>query len=377
MAKHTRDSWGSLQYDAKKRKARIRYWAEGADGYKRRSKTIRNCTRKEAEAARAALMLEHGEDAPCPTVQQAWERYALPYYQKKVDEGSYSAHTLNIHKSRWRVHIEPRWGNAYCDTITPLAMQQWFDKLAYRTAIDCNKILRRLFKLVSKYHQNVRNIMLEGYDMPHRSKVNGHDNDPWSPDELMDIWDACRDTWLEASILLRGYAGCRPGESLAVKSNDVQVVMKSPVIVASIVLDDQILGHGYGKVSTMKNDQSERITLIAGMPAERLIHLAENAQGYVTNDGMGNWVKQERFNKAFYSKIKSNGIARHPIKNMRKTWETAIRWQMGLPPWISEPLMGHKMPGVTAQYYDRPTIRMMAEKYAEGYMRYPFGEKKI
>ena len=43
---------------------RLRYWAEGPDGYKRRSKTIRNATRKDAERVRSELMLAHGDDAP-------------------------------------------------------------------------------------------------------------------------------------------------------------------------------------------------------------------------------------------------------------------------------------------------------------------------
>ena len=72
--------------------------------------------------------------------------------------------------------------------------------------------------------------------------------------------------------------------------------------------------------------------------------------------------------------IAEHGIVRHPHKNMRKTWETAVRWEMKLPPWLSEPLMGHKLPGVTARFYDSPSLERMADVYAEGYLRYPFGE---
>ena len=118
MANRTRNrraSWGSLQYDAKTRTARIRYWAEGPDGYRRRSKTIRDATRKEAEQARAALMLEHGDDAPCPTVQQVWERWVLPEMQQKVDGGDMSNRSMTLYTGSYRREIETRWGATPCD----------------------------------------------------------------------------------------------------------------------------------------------------------------------------------------------------------------------------------------------------------------------
>ena len=102
--------------------------------------------------------------------------------------------------------------------------------------------------------------------------------------------------------------------------------------------------------------------------------VAETGDGYLTNDGLGNWVKQQRVYKAVNKMLAQAGVTMHPQKNMRKTWETAVRWEMKLPPWLSEPLMGHKLPGVTSHYYDKPSVRKMAEIYAEGYLRYPFGE---
>ena len=148
------------------------------------------------------------------------------------------------------------------------------------------------------------------------------------------------------------------------------------VTICTVEVDDQILAHGIGLADRTKNKQSTRVAFIAGTPAERLAELAEEAgDGYLTNDGFGNWVKQQRVYKNLDKVIAENGIVRHPHKNMRKTWETAVRWEMKLPPWLSEPLMGHKLPGVTAHFYDKPSIERMADVYAEGYLRYPFGEK--
>lgn len=376
MAKRSkrRDSWGSIAEIERGKRYRIRYWAETDEGYKRRSKTVRG-TRKDAEQVRARLLLEHGEDRPCPTVGQAWEQYALPYYQRLIDSGEYAQSTLDTYRSRWNVHVEPRWGDVPCDAVTALDMQKWFDRLDYRTAVDCNKILRRIFKIVTKYHPQVQNVMLAGYDMPSKQRVEEQDKEPWTPDELRQIWDAVRGTWLEAAVILRGYGGLRPGESLAVRGSDVTVREHMGVTVCVVRVDDQVLAHGYGLTDGTKNDQSNRLAFVAGSPAERLAEIAsEVGDGYLTNDGFGNWVKQQRVYKNLDKVIAKNGIVRHPHKNMRKTWETAVRWEMKLPPWLSEPLMGHKLPGVTAQFYDRPSLERMADVYAEGYLRYPFGE---
>lgn len=380
MAKNSRrkrrDSWGSIAYDARNQVGRIRYWGKDENGtYRRMSCTVRG-TRKDVERRRSELMLDHSEDAPCITVGQAWERYTVPYFQRLIDDGDYSKSTLDTYRSRWNVHISPRWADVPCDAVTALEMQKWFDKLDYRTAIDCNKILRRTYKLVTRYHPEVQNVMLAGYDMPSRQRVAEQDKDPWTSAELRQIWDASRGEWFEAAIILRGYGGLRPGESLAVRGSDVQVRRHLGVTVCVVRVDDQVLAHGYGLTEGTKNEQSTRYAFVAGSPGERLAEIAEQVgDGYLTNDGFGGWVKQQRVTKNIDKMLARNGIVRHPHKNMRKTWETAVRWEMKLPPWLSEPLMGHKMPGVTAQFYDRPSIEHMADVYAEGYLRCPFGEK--
>ena len=379
MAKNSRrkrrDSWGSITELEKGRRYRIRYWANDDEGgYRRRSVTVKG-TRLDAERRRSELMLDHSKDAPCPTVGEAWKRYALPQYEKIVSEGEYSQSTLDTYKSRWNVHIEPRWGNVQCDSVTALAMQQWFDRLDYRTAVDCNKVLRRIFRLVTKYHPEIPNIMLAGYDMPSKQRVAEQDKEAWTPEELLQIWRAVYGTWLEPTVLLRGYAGLRPGESLAIKGSDIGSISHMGVTVCTIRVDDQVLAHGYGLTERTKNEQSNRVAFMAGAPAERLLDIrAEVGDGYLTHDGTGSWVKQQRVYRNLDKVIAKNDIVRHPHKNMRKTWETAVRWEMKLPPWLSEPLMGHKLPGVTGHYYDKPSMEKMAEVYAEGYLRYPFGE---
>ena len=88
-----RSAWASVTELEKGQRYRIRYWAKGSDGqYRRRSETVRG-TAMDAERRRAELMLDHSEDAPCPTVGQAWERWALPDMERRVEGGDISVRT--------------------------------------------------------------------------------------------------------------------------------------------------------------------------------------------------------------------------------------------------------------------------------------------
>lgn len=65
------------------------------------------------------------------------------------------------------------------------------------------------------------------------------------------------------------------------------------------------------------------------------------------------------------------------MKNLRASWETALRWSLGLPPWVTERLIGHvPLSGgaVTAYHYDRPGDADLVEVMAEAYAGHPILE---
>ena len=65
---------------------------------------------------------------------------------------------------------------------------------------------------------------------------------------------------------------------------------------------------------------------------------------------------------------------RHPFRNLRNSYETNMRWSMGIPPWLLEPMIGHAGKGVTGMFYDRPSGDMFASAVAEAYAKNPFDE---
>lgn len=102
---HRRADWGSVT-KVSPGVWRIRYWADGPDGYRRRSKTVRG-TRRDVGDALAALRLDHSADAPCPTVGQCWDRWYAPALDAALAEGSKAPNTVRGYRNAYDVHIAP------------------------------------------------------------------------------------------------------------------------------------------------------------------------------------------------------------------------------------------------------------------------------
>ena len=375
MANRTRNrraSWGSLQYDAKTRTARIRYWAEGPDGYRRRSKTIRDATRKEAEQARAALMLEHGDDAPCPTVQQVWERWVLPEMQQKVDGGDMSNRSMTLYTGSYRREIETRWGATPCDQVRPLAVQQWISGMTYSQATYAVMLLRRVLDYAVRYEFVQSNVMREKYLMPSKSTVKKRDDGTWTLDQLGVLWRdvAYGQTW-EAAFLLSAFGGCRVGESLAAKSDDVRAMDVDGMTVAVIDIRRQVSTEGL--TDRLKTSWSYRPVVMVGRAATRMLEIADSCDVWLAGDGVGNPCRRHQIRFGWDAAIKSvPKDMRHPYKNLRNSWQTNMRWVLKLPPWIVEPMLGHVGEGTTGHHYDKPKAEMFAEMLASAYVEHPY-----
>lgn len=360
--KKRRSAWASIQQIDPDR-WRIRYWADGEDGYKRRSCTVRG-TRLDAEKRRAELMLEHGEDAPCPTVADAWERWALPEMERRVESGDLASRTLRQYRSTWGKHVEPRWGRVQCDSVRPLEVQQWIDGLSRNVAVMATSVLSRVLDYAVRYEVAQRNPMRERYIMPSKQTVRKRDDGIWTLAELLSLSEDLRGAWFEPAFLLAAFGGLRVGESLGVMASDVELRKVEGVTVALVSVERQVTNAG--KLSDrLKTQQSRRTAVLVGPPALRLSELSELPDGwFLSHDGMGGFQPQARLN--------SSWSGAHPFCNLRNSWETWCRWTLRVPTWAIETAMGHKLPGVTGEHYDRPVPDMLAELLAEAYRERPF-----
>jgi integrase len=308
-------------------------------------------------------MLDHSADAPCPTVAQAWERWVLPSYERRVDEGTFAKRSLDQYRSAWNRHIKPTWSDTPLDAVRPLAVQQWISGLTYSQALVGVKVLSAIMDAAVRYECVEHNPMREKYLMPSKTTVQQHDKGIWTLAELMSAWDALRGQWFEPAFILAAFGGCRVGESLGVMAHDVELRRIDGVPVALVDVSKQVDAHG-NVSGTLKTDESKRVAIVSGRAALRLAEIAADmpSDWYLTNDGFGGAQSQSRLVRAW----SEFGMA-HPFRNLRNSWQTWMRWEVGLPPYYIEPLMGHKVRGVTGQHYDRPTPEVLAAAVARAY----------
>ena len=254
---------------------RIRYWAEGPDGYRRRSETVRG-SRKDAVERRSALMLEHGDDAPCPTVGQCWERWYRPDLVRMVEEGERAEQTLGQYDSRWRCHVGPRWADVPADEVRPLAVQQWIDTMPHSVAPQAAQVLRATLSYAVRYEAIASNPLDADYVMPPKSTSRERSRETWDVPGLIALCLDARGEWYEAPLLLMSFGGARVAESLGVRAEEVELtrvpVGGVEVSVATAPLRQQVRGAGIVD-ERLKNRWSVRPAVMPGSAGERLAEI--------------------------------------------------------------------------------------------------------
>ena len=365
-----RDAWASITEVRAGECYRIRYWSAGPDGYKRRSKTVRG-SRLDAERVRSELMLLHSEDAPCPTVREVWDSYALPDLQRRVEDGDLAPDTLVQYRRWWAKHVTPTWGHVPCDAVRPLAVQQWLYGLTRSQAANATLVLSKAMDYAVRYGWAATNPMRERYVMPGRSTVNQRDKGTWTLAELRDVWQRLYGTWMEAAFLLSAFGSARVGESLGVLAGEAERHDLGGVPVALVPITRQVAHHGARIAERTKTAESARWLVLVGSAATRLCDIAESMppDWPLTNDGMGGVVSQGRFTDCW----RREGME-HPYRNLRNSWQTWVRWELGLETRYIEVLMGHKLKGTTGQHYDRPHAEQLAAVVADAYRARPYDD---
>lgn len=370
--KQQRADWGSVTEIDKGKRYRLRYWAKDDSGIYRRCSTTVRGTRRDAYDKLAALRLDHSEEAPCPTVGECYERWYLPGKIMQVEGGDLAPVSVTQYKSMWRRHIAPIWADITVDEVHALAVQQWIDELPHNAAIVSIPIFRQILDYAVRYELIDSNPLKIRYRIPSPSTSETRDSGIWSLDELCVIADAIKGEWFEAAYLLGAFGGCRVGESLGIRREDVKLCKYHDVVIAVCKLHAQVTNSNEFSES-LKNKWSYRSVVVPGSYGERLYDIAQTCGGgWLTGNGLGSYARQDTLRRAWERWWAHELPTFHTMQRLRPSWQTYMRWTLGVPPYLIERMMGHVGEGVTGAHYDKPESEQFCYALASAFAQHPF-----
>ena len=357
-----RSTWGS-NTDAGGGYRRLRYWADEHDGrgYVRHSKTIKG-TRRQGDEELARLRVAHSQDRPVPTVKQAYETWWLPEALARVDSGRMTRSTLKNYQSRWNAHIRPALGDLPVSDVRPLVIRDWLQGISSGISNSALVMLRQILDLCVLYECIDANPARGVMPTTIRTKAKERDKTTYTAEEMEGALSAVKGTAAYIPAILCGLGSCRVGEALGVRCDEVEEVEANGTIVAVVPISRQ--ADRAGDVSdTLKTPGSSRVVAIPEPWSLDVLDAARANQpgGWLTPDGVGGPLSQFTFNTVWRRALKGAGIPSIPLRNLRNSWRTIGRWELGIPEDLLEKMMGHAGRGVGEIHYDRPRAEYFAD----------------
>lgn len=365
--KSRRRTWGSITTVS--RGKHVLRWVEGTpEGRKRRSRTFYG-TYKEADAELSRIRVSVGDDAPSPTIGQAYEMWWLPWMERRVQDGRMAKSTVDGYLRSWGRICAPRWSHVPVDRVKPAEVQRWLDGLMDGDARTAMPLLRKVVDFAVKFEVCESNKFRIDYEMP-KAKARTRSADVYDLKRADAMFAAVRGARLEAAFILACFGSCRTGESLAAKVSDVELVESHGIHVALVAIDKAMGESGTKPNDRLKNRQSVRTVAIPGAYAERLAEIAAEraAAGseWLADRGDGLPMNKGALNHEW----RRDAADRIPFSNLRNSWRTFAQAEWGMDYDLLEVLMGHVLPGVSGRHYIRMNPAQLAEQVGAQYARF-------
>lgn len=373
MPRKQRSTWGSITRLGKDR-YRLRWWEDRDDGYARRSEVVRG-TRRAAERRLAEIRSSLDETAPHKrarrkmTVGEAFEMWWLPDAKDRLSVGEMAKSTFDNYMSRWRRHVKPVWGDVAVTDVRPIDVQEWLLGLTKDMASMSLMLMRQVFDMCVRYEVTGRNPAEGRFRMPKRTDRR-HSKDVYTLDEMATALDAVRGTGAYIPAVLCGIGSCRVGESLGVRIDlgEVRTVSASGMTVAVVDVVRNVDRDGHvGADHVLKTPQSERPVVV---PEPWSLDVLSVEGTWLCDRGTGLPLSQKAVNRIWSQSLESCGIKPIPFRNLRNSWRTFMRWELGIQEDLLEAMMGHAGKNVGEVHYDRPREEVFAQTVADAWVRY-------
>lgn len=373
MPRKQRSTWGSITRLGKDR-YRLRWWEERDDGYARRSEVVRG-TRRAAERRLAEIRSSLDETAPHRmarhklTVGEAFEMWWLPDAKDRLSVGEMAKSTFDNYVSRWRCHVRPVWGDVALTDVRPIDVQEWLLGLTKDMASMSLMLMRQVFEMCVRYEATDRNPVAGRFRMPKRADRR-HSKDVYTLDEMTTALDAVKGTGAYVPAVLCGIGSCRVGESLGARIDlgEVRKITACGMTIAVVDVVRNVDRNGHvGPDHALKTPQSERPVVI---PEPWSIDVLSVGGTWLCDRGTGSPLSQSSVNHIWLRSLESSGIKPIPFRNLRNSWRTFMRWELGIQEDLLEAMMGHAGKNVGEVHYDRPREEVFAQTVADAWVRY-------
>lgn len=370
-----RSSWGTNEPAARKGYRRLRYWADKRDGrgYRRCSETIRG-SKRAGDARLAELRLLHASDTGSPTLGRIYADWWLPEARERLAEGDLAQATFDLYATVWKNTVSPAWAGVAVADIAPLDVQSWLMGLTKWNAVNGKSLAGAVADKAVLLGMIDSNPFKRPYRMPRAGEV--RERGIWMLEQVESAAAALEGTALEVPAILAGLASCRVGEACAARADEVTVTTEANgVRVARVPIVRQLVKRGETVTERLKNPQSARTVCVAGRWADRIGEIARlrlsDGLIWLNDEGTGRPVPRSRVQRLWGESFAEGGplaeLPRIPLRNLRNSWETLMRWELRVDPDMIDSMMGHAGKGVRIRNYDRPTEDVYADICARAF----------
>lgn len=359
-----RSSWGSNKPAMRKGYRTLRFWANTGDGkgYRRHCVTVRGSRRHGDEILRD-LWKRYSDQCPSATMGRAYEQWWLPEAERRLEAGELAQNTMNLYLSTWRNHIAPRWQDECIDDIKQADVQEWLLSLSRWSAATAKSLASMIVRRAEMMERARKNPFERSYAMP--TKIEKRPKAVWTLEQVSKAAEAAKGTNLYVPLVLCGLGSCRMGEGCAARASEVSLTDEHGMKVARVPIVRQLLKTGLS--DTLKNKQSNRTVCIPEPWSLEIWDIAQKnlSQGlpWLNDNGDGEPVSRSAVTSQ-WSRFKVDGQERITMQNLRNSWETYMRWELGVAPDLIDAMMGHAGKSIRTQHYDRPAPDVFAETCA-------------
>ena len=367
MTRRQRSSFGSVTR-IDRDTWRLRWWADTPEGRKRVSETVHG-TRRQAEDRLAEIRCEVGsEQGGSVTVGVAYERLWLPDARGRI-----APNTLAMYESSWNRHGCERWAKVPMSEVRRKEFQDWLLTKTYAVANVAKTLLKQVGDAAVLHERADSN----PFDFRVRLPKNESPADKtiYTLAQLLELADRAEGSVIEAAVLLAAFGSCRVGEAMGVRCDEVESIEVDGVRFAAAKVGRQVDNRTGSTTELLKTRWSYRPALLPGRVGARLLQIAaeRSAEGdpWLVGDGLGGTITQNALRRN-WRRLDLGDLPHIDFRNLRNSWETAMKHEVGVHEHVIERMMGHGGGTVTMTYYDRPTVEQLAYGFAKAYKTHPF-----